>query len=153
MPTRLPRLARVCVVLAAVATTFPAAAQAKPAKPEPILDRINDVRAANGLRPFKFAPSLGKSSRSWAHTLMRADAFSHSNPIKAAGNFRRNGEALAYTSGWRLNRAGVVNMWMSSAGHRALLLSRSFGYIGAGKYRGRMGSRLTTIWVLHFGAR
>jgi uncharacterized protein YkwD len=151
MPTRLPRLA--CVALAVALMAFPSVAQAKPTDRDPILDQIDAARASYGLRPFKFAPSLARSSRSWARTLMRADAFSHSNPIKAAGNFKRHGEALGYATGWRLNRGSMVQMWLNSPTHRALLLSRSLRYIGAGKVRGRLGSRLTTIWVLHFGAR
>jgi uncharacterized protein YkwD len=149
MPTCLPRVA--CVALAVVLTAFPGVAQAKPDDRDPILDRIDDVRASNGLRPFKFAPSLARSSYRRAKSLMRTNVFSHGNSI-GGGGFTRHGEALAYHSGWQLNRGSTVGAWLNSSSHRALLLSRSLRYVGVGKARGRFGGRLSTIWVLRLGA-
>ena len=42
---------------------------------------------------------------------------------------------------------------MASPTHRAILLSRSFRWVGIGLARGRLGSRVVTAWVAHVGAR
>jgi uncharacterized protein YkwD len=44
-------------------------------------------------------------------------------------------------------------MWLRSSGHAALILNRSFRYVGVGPARGSFGGGPATIWVAHFGAR
>ena len=42
---------------------------------------------------------------------------------------------------------------MSSPTHRAVLLSAGFRWVGMGVARGKIGSRLVTVWVAHVGRR
>jgi len=63
------------------------------------------------------------------------------------------GETLAWHSGWRNRVGATVSRWMASAPHRAVLMSPTYRFIGAGRARGNMGSRRATAWVAQLGAR
>jgi uncharacterized protein YkwD len=139
------------MLAAAVLPAFPAAAASKPDAAEAMVDRINEARANHGLRPLQAAPRLMRSAQRHAASLMRADAFNHA-PMEIRG-FRATGEMLAFTPGWKLATSRVVRMWLGSSGHRAVMLSRTFGSIGVGPIRGRVGGELTTMWVVQVGAR
>jgi uncharacterized protein YkwD len=84
---------------------------------------------------------------------MRTDSFHHASRIQASSRFKRLGEALALHPGWRPKRSVTVRRWLRSSGHRALLLSSRFRYVGAGMARGRYGSGYATIWTLQLGSR
>jgi uncharacterized protein YkwD len=136
----------------AVAVLAPATATAAP-PPDPserMVEALNDLRAKHGLRPLREAPALGRSATGWAKHLMRSDRFAHGSSYLKAG-FRRAGEILAYNHGRRASPRPPLRMWNRSPGHRSLVLSSSFRYVGAGPARGNFGGRPTTIWVVHFG--
>jgi len=125
----------------------------KPAdQAEPMVEQINDLRAQHGLPPLREAPKLMRSSEGFARHLIRTDSFSHGSSYRATG-FRTCGEMLAIRNGWKRARPAVLRMWKGSTTHRALMLSRSFRYVGASAVRGNFGGRATTIWVVHLGAR
>ncbi|HEX2160778.1 MAG TPA: CAP domain-containing protein [Thermoleophilaceae bacterium] len=133
---------------------MPSAAAAKQSDRESaavMVDRINSTRAKHDLPSLRAAPRLMRSARRYAAHLMRADAFEH-GPARITG-FRASGEMLAFNPGWRLRTSPVVRMWLGSPGHRALMLSRSFGHVGVSPARGRFGGALTTIWVVQLGRR
>jgi uncharacterized protein YkwD len=44
-----------------------------------------------------------------------------------------------------------VRQWLHSPGHRAIVLSKRFSYVGVGLSRGRLGGTAATIWVLQAG--
>lgn len=91
-----------------------------------LVARINDARAAHGLRQLRVSGTLSRGSHSWSRHLMRADSFHHAR--LAAGT----GEILAWgTCSW-FKPAQAVRMWLNSPGHRALLLRRGFRYVGTG---------------------
>jgi len=116
-----------------------------------MIDAINAVRADNGLRPLREAPKLAHSSNGYAKHLIRSDSFGHGTSFHNSG-FRTSGEILAYSSGWSAKPRPAIRMWLGSSSHRALMLSSRFRYVGAGLARGRFGSSMATIWVVHFGA-
>jgi uncharacterized protein YkwD len=142
---------RVVLVLV-LATTIAAASATEPASAAPqIIRKINKVRGAHGLPALRYSPSLGRSSQRYARKLMKLDVFRHAPRIQASRGFRRLGECLAMTPGWRLKRSGVIRSWLHSPGHRAILLSRGFNRVGAAPARGRFWGRPSTIWVAQFG--
>jgi uncharacterized protein YkwD len=146
----LRRLAMAATV-AAILAPMPATATAAPADPsERMVEAINDLRAEHGLRPLRKAPALGRTATRWAKHLMRSDRFAHGTTYTRAG-FRRAGEILAYNHGWKASPRPPLRMWKRSPGHRSLVLSSSFRYVGAGPARGNFGGRPTTLWVVHFG--
>jgi uncharacterized protein YkwD len=143
------RIAVACLLLAGtlLATTTEAAAA-----PPVMVQKINKVRAKHGLRALRHAPSLTRSAGAYARVMMSRDFFGHSSHIRAPRRFRRLGEAIAFHRGRRPPRRSLRS-WLRSPGHRALLLSPSFRYIGAGVSTGRFRGRRATIRVVHLGAR
>jgi len=141
------------MVIAMLIVTVPTASAAPAQDPsERMVAAINEVRIAHDLRPLREDPALDRSASGWARRLIRTDVFAHGSTYLRAG-FRQAGEILAMNQGWQLRPAAPIRLWLGSPGHRALLLSSSFRYVGAGPSRGNFGSTPTTAWVVHFGAR
>jgi uncharacterized protein YkwD len=116
-----------------------------------MIDELNRTRHRHGLPSLRSSSSLHESSSRYARYLMRRDVFAHRAQIAVASRFQRAGENLELHSGWDLKPRWTVRRWMTSAGHRALILSRDFRWIGVGRARGRFNSSAATIWVAHFG--
>jgi len=119
--------------------------------PERMIDAINEVRAKHGLAPLRAAPKLLHASTRHAKAVIRTDSFNHGNSYRTSG-FRTAGEAMAYNRGWSTRTGAAIRMWLRSPGHRALVLSRSFRYVGAGIARGSLWGSPSTVWVAQFGA-
>ncbi|NLT07789.1 MAG: CAP domain-containing protein [Solirubrobacterales bacterium] len=115
-----------------------------------MLDRFNDVRERHGLRPLRAAPRLQRTARGFAGHLRRSGGFYHGTSYARAG-FRRSGEILAMRSGRSLAARPALRQWMSSGGHRALILDPSFRWVGVAPARGAYRGSSATIWVAHFG--
>lgn len=147
--------ALLATALLAVAAPPGAAAGSKKKKPTPaerMVAKFNKARANHGLRPLRKAPKLMRSSRRYARHLMRTNTFAHGSSYAHAG-FRRAGEILARTTGWRRRPHPALGMWLGSSGHRGLILSPDFRYVGVAPARGHYDGRRSTIWVAHFGGR
>jgi uncharacterized protein YkwD len=127
------------------------AAQAASPAQRAMVQKVNSVRAAHGLRALRQAPKLRRSARSYAAWMLRHDYFGHLGRIRASSRFGLLGENLAWHSGGRPRVGWTVRAWLGSPGHRALLLHPRFRWLGAGMARGTMGSYRATAWVLHFG--
>jgi uncharacterized protein YkwD len=138
--------------IAAGALLLPSSASAAPAEGEAV-DALNDVRRAHGLGPLRVSDSLNRSSGEYARKMLRHDFFGHGPSIDVAGGFRSAGETLAYHTGWDAQPRRTVTRWMNSPGHRAVLLSPGFRWVGMGLARGRLGGRVATTWVAHVGTR
>ena len=134
-----------CVVVLPVASASAASAQGG------LIERLNQIRAGQGLSALRPSQSLLRSSRAYAGAMMRSDWFGHQASLPVSSRFRLAGETLEWHSGWRLSPARVVQQWMSSPPHRALLLSDRFSRIGVGHARGLYGGRRATMWVAHLG--
>ena len=132
--------------LAAVPSTAPAAPR------DSMLAQINTVRSYVGLHPFRLSSSLNHSSYGYARYLMARDRFGHASRIRASG-FRMLGEVLEMHSGFRPRVRGTLLAWLRSPGHRAVLLSRRYYWIGLGRVTGRFHGRSSTIWVGQVGRR
>jgi uncharacterized protein YkwD len=140
-----------CAV-AAAALLLPSSAFPAPAENEAI-DALNDVRRAHGLAPLRESDSLNRSSGEYARKMLRHDFFGHGPSIDVAGGFRSAGETLAYHTGWGAQPRRTITRWMNSPGHRAVLLSPAFRWVGMGLARGRLGGAVATTWVAHVGSR
>ena len=117
------------------------------------IDVLNKVRHAHGLPSLRVSKSLNSSSGRYAKRMLRTDYFGHASHIQVASGFRSAGETLAWHSGWHPQPRRTIRRWMGSPGHRAILLSPSFHWVGIGLARGRLGSRMVTAWVAHVGTR
>ena len=80
---------------------------------------------------------------------MREQRFDH-DPMRPAG-FGLFGEALVLDYTRRADPATAVEAWMDSPEHRAVLLTRSMRYVGAGATRGDFEGERATLRVLQVG--
>jgi uncharacterized protein YkwD len=138
-----------CTAAAMLLPTTPAVADAE----HEAIEALNEVRRAHGVRPLRAADGLNRSSQRYARRMIEGDFFGHAARIDVDGGFRTAGETLAWHTGWDAQPRKTIPRWMNSPGHRALLLSPRFGWVGMGLARGKFGSRMATTWVAHVGAR
>lgn len=124
-----------------------------PGAAQDLLREINRVRAADGARPVSVDLRLVDAATGHARELARGEASGHvgrdgSSPgtraRRAAYPWGRVGETVA--SGFRTARE-VVEGWLASEPHRAVLLDSRYRDVGVGT-AGRDGDR---VWVALFG--
>jgi uncharacterized protein YkwD len=93
---------------------------------------VNKARTAAGLRGFAWSRTLGRAATRHARDMARRGYFAHQRSggpslarrARAAGFRGRNvGEAIAYGCGSLSTPASIVDSWMASPPHRAILLS------------------------------
>ena len=118
-----------------------------------MIQKVNEARRASGLSALQTSDELTGSARNYARYMLKNDYFGHLSSIHAGGNFLITGETLEWHSGWRPRVAFAFSRWMGSPSHRAILMSPTFRFIGAGHVRGRWASRKATAWVAHLGAQ
>jgi uncharacterized protein YkwD len=106
---------------------------------------VNAQRAAHGLRPVAAARHLGRSARRHAADMVARNYFEHVSPdgSTVAERVRRTGY-LSGARGWALGEnigwgeqhlaspTAIVNAWMNSPGHRAVILDARFDQVGVG---------------------
>jgi uncharacterized protein YkwD len=115
-----------------------------------MVEAVNEAREDHGRHALRKSRRLARSAGRLAARLTELNAFGHlGSPSKRAGV---QGEALARHRGWRARARSTVRSWLRSPSHRRVILGR-FRTVGAGIKRGRMGGRLSTVWVLHVGGR
>ena len=113
---------------------------------------INFARASAGLRPLKRSTRLERSAKARAARMMRADFFAHPTRLRVP-TFDRVGEVLELHGGHHPRVLRVLGRWANSPGHRAVISSRRFRWIGAARATGRYRGARATIWVVRFGKR
>jgi len=146
--SRLP-VALLTGFLIAVTVALPASASPQ----SDAISQLNQIRSASGLPALKASESLYRSSTKYARKMIDTDYFGHASRIAASNVFGRVGETLEMHSGWKPDASGTISDWMNSPGHRAVLMSRAYRWVGMGVARGKLGTRLVTVWVAHVGAR
>ena len=131
MPGPVKTLIALLVCAAALALATPTESAAQTPMEKRLIAKINQTRAAHGLRTLRIGPALQRGSHAWSRHLMRADSFHHSSQLGAG-----TGEILAWgTCSW-FTPLRAVRMWLDSPGHRVLLLRPGFRYVGTGWTRG-----------------
>lgn len=117
-----------------------------------ILSLVNSERAAAGLSPLTLSSNLNYAATLKAQDMADNNYFSHTSPtygtpfqmLQTLGiSYRAAGENIA--KGQKTAEA-VMTAWMNSEGHRANILSSSYGKLGVG-YVNQNG---TTYWVQIF---
>jgi uncharacterized protein YkwD len=117
-----------------------------------MMDRINTLRANAGLRPLQRSRRLVRSSAARAELMMRHDFFAHPSQLDVP-TFDSLGEVLAIHGGLRPRTRYTLRRWRNSAGHRSIVLSREFRWVGAARAVGRYNGKRATIWVVRFGQK
>jgi uncharacterized protein YkwD len=165
-----PRLLGIVSALAILAfgVAAPAPAEAASAR----LDRqekrvvrfINSIRRAHGLPGLKVSRSLNRAANYHSWEMVVGNFFAHSSRngtssaqrVRRFKRARRVGENLAYVPGSSRTNAAwtVVEMWMNSPGHRAVLLSPGFRRLGVARKSGSLGGgRRGIVFTADFTSR
>jgi uncharacterized protein YkwD len=173
-------LAAACAALAVTAPVAAAepvcsSASEAPAEAERVmleqatLCLLNAQRARRGLRALRSSPKLARSARLHADDMEQRNYFSHMSlsgasfvdRIRGTGYLRgvrrwTLGENIGWGTGSRSTPHAVVDAWMDSPGHRAIILSTSYRDVGIGLATGapirRRGHRAAT-YASDFGSR
>jgi uncharacterized protein YkwD len=135
-----------------------------------LLARVNDVRAAHGLRALTLSRELQSAAVDHSQSMLTYGFFRHESrdgsPFEARlrrfyplTGFSRweVGENLVYSSAY-LNGAGAVRAWLRSPPHRADLLAPQWREIGIGALHTVSAGGMFKhgpVWVvtMDFGAR
>ncbi|HWJ32271.1 MAG TPA: CAP domain-containing protein [Gaiellaceae bacterium] len=95
---------------------------------------MNAVRASRGLPALRLDYHLVRAARGHSADMMRRQYFAHGavlgRAVAAGARGPLFGENLAWASG--LTAQWVVNAWLASPEHRAVLLRRGFRRVGIG---------------------
>ena len=136
-----------------------------------VLEELNRVRAARGLPPFRSARSLAAAARRHSAQMGRRGFFAHESAdgtpfwrrierFYAGQGFRswEVGENIFWQSPAGLAALSVVRSWLTSPGHRANVLSRTWRDAGVGAVSlpsapGVYGGAPVTIVTVDFGNR
>jgi uncharacterized protein YkwD len=140
------------VFLAVFALLWPAAgAQARLSGSEvSLLRTMNAVRKSHGLAPLRVDVRLVRAARGHSSDMIRRQYFAHgsvaSRALRAGARGPIFGETLAWGQG--VTAQWIVNQWLASASHRAVLLRPGFRRVGlgivVGTFAGRSGAAVVT---------
>jgi uncharacterized protein YkwD len=119
-----------------------------------VVRAINRVRHKHGLARLHAGRRLARAADLHSRNMLARDFFAHGSFAQRVRHFvpyRRLAENIAMTSRCRPRLA--VRLWMRSAPHRRVLLSRSYRRVGVGRRMGRLGSRRACMWTADFASR
>jgi uncharacterized protein YkwD len=165
MLTRTLAVALIAAALAATAVVTAPTAHAASARLTPtekaVIRLMNRVRARHGLPALKTSRRLARAADGHSRDMLRHDFFSHQSSdgtsfdrrVRSYARARRVGENLAMLPGVRRAARKVVRMWLRSAAHREILLSRRFRRVGVGKRSGQLGPQKATVYTVDFASR
>lgn len=124
---------------AATRATMTKATAAKPAMSSDLYERrllrwTNVQRERHGRRPVRANRCADRYAERWTRHLARTGRFEHRDQrvVMRGCDATAAGEVIARG---RVTPRRMVRMWMSSPGHRAILLSRRYRLIGIGARR------------------
>jgi uncharacterized protein YkwD len=123
---------------------------------EAIVERINDVRDAYGLRPLAVNPKLTRAARAHSSMMLEHDVFTHGAFAERLRSFGVRLPLLSENIAWGNGRygtpRGIVTAWLNSPPHRANLLHPLFKVIGIGSRVGTFaGYRGAAVVTADFG--
>lgn len=160
----------VALVVVAPASTATQAAQRDTSLERAVVDAVNAVRAAHGLRPLTVSRGLRAAAYGHSTALAAAGVFQHESPDGTSFDRRIRraypprgfsswsvGENLVFGSA-PFSAEDAVQAWLESPPHRRNLLSRSWREIGVGAVvaqnaGGELGDAPVVLITADFGVR
>ena len=122
------------VVFAVLLPTAAAQARSLSSPEASLLSTMNTVRKSNGLPALRVDYHLVRAARGHSADMMRRQYFAHGfvagRVVRAGARGPLFGEDLAWATG--LTAQWVVNQWLASPAHRAVLLRAGFRRVGIG---------------------
>jgi uncharacterized protein YkwD len=147
-----------------VSTAVAAAGPARLDKREKAMIRgINHERGRYGLAPVRASHRLNRAADLHSWEMLAGNYFAHSSRdggpfdarVRRFAHPQALGETLAMLGGGcgRGSAQRVVQMWMNSPGHRAILLSGRYRRIGLAKRVGTLGSTHACVVTADFASK
>jgi uncharacterized protein YkwD len=102
---------------------------------------LNQQRAQAGLAPLAAHRRLARAARRFSQAMVRQQFFDHVSPqgstmgqrVRAAGYSERTiGETIGWGAGALSTPAAIVQAWMNSPPHRAIIMDGRFREVGLG---------------------
>lgn len=122
------------VVSAALILTTAAQARGLSGSEASLLSTMNSVRKSHGLAPLRVDYRLVRAARGHSADMMRRQYFAHGSvagrAVAAGARGPMFGEDLAWATS--LTAQSVVDRWLASPSHRAVLLRPGFRRVGIG---------------------
>jgi len=126
-----------------------------------VIREVNDARAQNGLGALKANRQLSRAADVHTTDMIRSDFFDHTSSdgtpfdsrVRRYARVGLVGETLAAVPGQAGAAGRVVQMWLESAPHRAIVLHGGFKKIGIGKRIGSIGANRNAVVTADFGGR
>jgi uncharacterized protein YkwD len=125
-----------------------------------VIRQINGIRAQHGLGHVRASRALSRAAERHTRDMLRRDFFDHPSSdgssfdsrLRGYVNARMVGETLAVLGQRHGGAATVVQMWMHSPPHRAVLLSGGFRRIGVARRWGTLGSAGRSVVTADFAS-
>jgi uncharacterized protein YkwD len=134
MPTKTKVLAAFVAVFAVLGPAAGAQAGLLTSSEASLLQTMNSVRTSRGLAPLRVDTRLVRAARGHSADMMRHQYFAHGSvAVRALAAGARGpvfGEDLAWGAG--ITATWIVNHWLASPSHRAVMLRRGFRRVGIG---------------------
>jgi uncharacterized protein YkwD len=134
MPIKRQLFAVSLVVFALLASATAAQARGLTSSEASLLNSMNAVRQARGIAPVRVDFHLVRAARGHSADMMRRGYFAHGSvagrAVRAGARGPLFGEDLAWSTG--LTAQWVIDQWLASPSHRAVLLRPGFRRVGIG---------------------
>jgi uncharacterized protein YkwD len=161
-----PAMTRIVLTFAAALAAVLALAPAASAGPRlnagerAVIQRLNEARAQHGLQSLRPAWGLNRAADRHSRDMLAADFFDHPSsdgtPFdERVRRFARAGivgETLASLPDRSGGAATVIDIWMNSPAHRAIVLDPRLKRVGLAKRWGRLGSTETAVVTADFAS-
>jgi uncharacterized protein YkwD len=135
---------RLAAAALSLTATFAAAAPASASSLESeVLQDINAVRASHGLGAVSADGRLASGARSYSQSMARHRFFGH-------GAWYQRILGYVQSVSRRREAHSIVNAWMHSSGHRAIILDGKFHRAGVGRGWAHWNGRRTAIYTVDF---
>jgi hypothetical protein len=97
-----------------------------------VFNGINAFRASKGLAPVKFSVPISVISQRWSDRMAATDTFYH-NPDYVTGSPNGwTGASEIIAARWDRSGQGLVNQWIASPGHNAIMSDPQYNTMGIG---------------------
>jgi uncharacterized protein YkwD len=111
---------------------------------------MNAVRTSHGLAPLRVDIRLVRAARGHSADMMRRHYFAHGSVARRALRAGARGPLFGETLAWGrgVTAQWIVNKWLASPSHRAVLLRPGFRRVGLGfaygTFAGHSGAAVVT---------
>src|SRR4051812_10748960 len=155
LPLVLPLVVLACALVLPSAAGARSQASYRSSPERTVFQLLNDVRRHHQLPPFTFSTALRSAAREHSSDMLARQYFEHNAPDETFDHrIRRHldsslvGENIAWGTGSYGTPEGIVSLWMHSAPHRRVILTRSLKRIGLGvaigSFAGSPGASMAT---------